>query len=86
MYPIGLDSVPDGVKEILDVAEESAPSYLRAKKKLEEYMPFETQLVSCVCVCVCVGGGGGGGGRVRREEMGEGCSQIIPNSVQCEKY
>ena len=45
MISIGLESVPEGLEAVLDVADQSSPAYLRAKKKLEEYLPFETQLV-----------------------------------------
>ena len=37
--------MPEGLEAVLDVADQSSPAYLRAKKKLEEYLPFETQLV-----------------------------------------
>ena len=43
---IGLESVLEGLEAVLDVTDQSSPAYLRAKKKLEEYLPFETQLVS----------------------------------------
>ena len=42
---LGVDSLPDGLKEVLDITEQNSPAYLRAKKKVEEYLPFETQLV-----------------------------------------
>ena len=42
---IGLDTLPEGLEELLDITEENSPTYLRAKKKLEEYLPFETELV-----------------------------------------
>ena len=43
---VGLDTLPDGLREVLDSSEENSPIFLRAKKKLEDYLPFETQLVS----------------------------------------
>ena len=43
---VGLDSIPEGLEAVLDVTDQSSPAYLRAKKKLEEYLPFETQLVN----------------------------------------
>ena len=42
---VGLDTLPDGLREVLDSTEENSPIYVRAMKKLEEYLPFETQLV-----------------------------------------
>ena len=43
---VGLESVPEGLEAVLDVTGQNSPAFLRAKKKLEEYLPFETQLVS----------------------------------------
>ena len=45
-FLIGLDSVPDGLKAVLDITDQSSSAYVRAKKKLEDYLPYETQLVS----------------------------------------
>ena len=47
---VGLDTLPDGLREVLDSTEENSPIFLRAKKKLEDYLPFETQLVYCFCL------------------------------------
>ena len=45
----GLEIVPDGVSEVLDIAgQNESLAFLRAKKKLEEYLPYEQQLVSCM--------------------------------------
>ena len=42
----GLESIPDGLNEVLDTTDQSdSPAYLRAKKKLDDYLPYEAQLV-----------------------------------------
>ena len=62
-HSTGMETVFQEYQSFSDdsVNEESLPAYIRAKKKLEEYLPFENKLVrknecgyACIHVCTCI--------------------------------